>query len=650
MWGLRGGRLALVLLAAVVGLLGDGLTAAAQEPLLPIGAIQGSGDVSPYRGDRVSFRGVVTGIQEDRNTRGVIYYTLFVQALPGEDDGDPATSDGIAVFTGTSRPDIPVGAIVTVSGEVTEFFGFTEIDDDDLRLTVERPDGALPEPVILDPPGDPDEQPAYYETLEGLRVTLGGLGRVVGPTHSGCGLAVVPAADPEERIVRRQLDDSIGRVIPVLYPTDVDCTDMPQLKTGDLIEGLTGVLIYNFDEFKILMEPFEESAITPAELPALEPLPALAAGQVSAVTINVHDWFDTEAQSDNPDEPVLSPETLAVKEAKLAEAIGELLGCPTLVAIQEVENRALLEGLAAALDPACGFTYDVSHAESVDARGIDNGLLSDPRRVAVQRVSSEQVCSPVPTDHTDATVDCAAGDYVLFDRPPLQVEVSIDGRPTVVYVNHFKSKREGEAETALERLAQARFQNALAADWLAGDPALPVLVMGDLNDYEWSGPLRTLTDRAMGGELVNGLAAVSEAERYSYIFSGVPGLLDHVLVSPELAGEVQAAGILHLNADYPVGWANEVDPARPPYHFSDHDIPWIIWQQAPIAPTETPPPTTTPTPPPATATSPAAVAQAATPVPTPAPAPEPAASWWPWVLGAFIAAGLAVLLLVWLRR
>ncbi len=104
--------------------------------------------------------------------------------------------------------------------------------------------------------------------------------------------------------------------------------------------------------------------------------------------------------------------------------------------------------------------------------------------------------------------------YVLFDRPPVQVDMTIDGRPYVAFVNHFKSKREGEDETALERLAQARFQNALAADLLAADPALRLLVMGDLNDYELSAPLLTLTDRDQGGQLVNALSAVPESERY----------------------------------------------------------------------------------------------------------------------------------------
>lgn len=91
----------------------------AQE-MLTIGQIQGSGEVSPFVGERVSFRGVVTGMYEDRNSRGITFYTLFVQDIPGTADGVPATSDGIAVFLGRKRPSFQPGDQVQVSGRVPD--------------------------------------------------------------------------------------------------------------------------------------------------------------------------------------------------------------------------------------------------------------------------------------------------------------------------------------------------------------------------------------------------------------------------------------------------------------------------------------------------------------------------------------------------
>src|SRR5690606_20495939 len=112
--------------------------------------------------------------------------------------------------------------------------------------------------------------------------------------------------------------------------------------------------------------------------------------QVIIASINAEDYFDTTRDTDEEGEPVLTDEELAVRQAKLAHLIAGVLGCPTLVGLQEVEHEALLRDLSAALVEPCGFEYQVSHLESPDARGIDNALLSDPRRVVVRGVALRQ--------------------------------------------------------------------------------------------------------------------------------------------------------------------------------------------------------------------------------------------------------------------
>ena len=78
---------------------------------------------------RVVFRGVVTTILADQNAAGTTYYTVFVQDAAGQEDGDSATSDGVALFSGRQRPRVRPGDQLRVSGRVTEFYGLTEIDD-----------------------------------------------------------------------------------------------------------------------------------------------------------------------------------------------------------------------------------------------------------------------------------------------------------------------------------------------------------------------------------------------------------------------------------------------------------------------------------------------------------------------------------------
>ena len=79
-------------------------------PTFRIYEIQGAAHISPLAGRRVS---AVPGVVTAKTSNGI-----FVQDATG--DGNPATSDGIFVFTGSSSP-VSVGGEVRVSGRVSEF-------------------------------------------------------------------------------------------------------------------------------------------------------------------------------------------------------------------------------------------------------------------------------------------------------------------------------------------------------------------------------------------------------------------------------------------------------------------------------------------------------------------------------------------------
>lgn len=545
----------------------------------PIGAIQGSGSVSPRFNEVVTFRGVVTGLYADRNAAGITYYTLFVQDRPGDEDGDPATSDGMAVFLGRQRPSAQMGDQVQVQGRVTEFFGLTEIDDNGLQITVEASGLPLPEPVSIAPPADNAAQAAYFEPLEGMRVAFAGETQVVGATFSGCSFAVVDVAVTNLPIVRRQSADPVGQIVPILHTSDVECGAFPHVKTGDRVAGLAGPLIYHFDQFKLVQQAAEALAVTAVPYPPLPLPPSLADSQISIALFNLENHFDAFDDTGLAEEPKPTPAEIAHKEAKIARQITEFLGCPTLLGVQEVENKTLLLSLAQTLAKPCGFVYEVTHRESADARGIDVALLSDPRRVAVQSAALRQTCTVLDTGITDATAGCPAGQQPLFSRPPLAVAAMVDGRPFTITVNHFKSKRGGEAETAPQRLVQAQFLNELAADWLAADPAARLVVMGDFNDYELSPTMQTLT---ADGRLANALSTIPLAERYSFVFSGAAQLIDGILLSPALADALAYATIQHLNADYPDVLAADT---AVPYQATDHDLALVVLNlSAPSAP------------------------------------------------------------------
>lgn len=620
--------------------LGGNCAAPAPPPsqaLLPIGAIQGDGPVSPYRNQTVTFRGVVTGVQADQNQAGTIFHTIFVQDLPGEEDGDPATSDGVAVFLGRERPAVRIGEQVRVTGQVTEFFGLTEIEDDGLELVVESDGAPLPSPIPIDPPAANDAVAAYLEPLEGMQVTTPDTARVVNPTFAGCGFAVM-GDEVAPRPLRRRESDPVGQIVPVLSHTDVSCPDLPPLKAGDLVSGLTGPLTYHFDQYKIVLPPEAELDVEEAPLPPLPAPPPVAAGQLSVASVNLENYFDAVDDTGSDAEPKPSPAQIAVRRQKLAYAIGRTLACPTLVGVQEVENEALLLDLAEETAVYCPFTYAVTHRESPDARGIDVALLSDPRRVAVNAAALEQTCSPLATDISDPAIDCAGLEDPLFSRPPLRVETVVDGEAVTVWVNHFKSKRGGAAETAPRRLAQAEHINALAAERLAGDPDAKLIVLGDFNDYENAPPLQRMT--VPEGLLVNALAQVPLAERYTFVFAGAGQLLDGILLSPALAEALTAVSILHVNADYPAAWGEDVSPERLPYRATDHDLPLVVLDPPQGGETAV------------AAASPATPSPASPAAASPAEEGSTASPRWIWlVVGVGTAVmGTAVIWLWWRRR
>lgn len=130
----------------------------------------------------------------------------------------------------------------------------------------------------------------------------------------------------------------------------------------------------------------------------------------------------------------------------------------------------------------------------------------------------------------------------------------IDGRAYTLYVNHFKSKRDGETETELERIRQAVYLNGLAAERLAADPAARLIALGDFNDTDLSPALALLSDPAQGGHFRHALDALSAVERYTYNFGGVSEAIDAVLLSPALAAEVGWVTVVHTNTDFPAGW------------------------------------------------------------------------------------------------
>ena len=82
------------------------------------------------------------------------------------------------------------------------------------------------------------------------------------------------------------------------------------------------------------------------------------------------------------------------------------------------------------------------------------------------------------------------------------------------------------------------------------------MVLGDLNDFEFSEPVKILESAGLEDLILR----AAKQDRYSYVYLGSSQVLDHILVSRALAGEAEVDPV-HLNSDFPAAdRASDHDP------------------------------------------------------------------------------------------
>ena len=549
-----------------------------------IHSIQGAGHLSPLAGQSVSnVRGVVTA----RNSTG--FWMQDVQP-----DSDPATSEGIHVYT-ASAPSVSVADAVAVSGTVNEYraggrtgdLTTTEITSPVVTVTAQG--AVLPPPVLVGPggrvpparvieddaPGDVEAggvfDPAadgidFWESLEGMRVRIDNAA-VVGPRSSYGEIPVVPQGSTTRTgrggIVLQSDDANPERVLldDVLAPT-------PTVNVGDTLAGSTvGVLDYSFSNFKLLVSA--TPAVTDGGL-ARETTQAAAPGQLSVATFNVENLDPTDPQS---------------AFDALAEAVVGNLRSPDLVALEEIQDNdgatdsgtvsadLTMAKLIGAIGAAGGPAYSYRQIDPQDSQDggepggnirqvlmfrTDRGLAFTDRPGGTATGADSVVnnggvpslaYSPGRIAPTDTAFDSS--------RKPLAGEFTWFGEPLFVIANHFNSKGGDQplagrfqpptASSETQRHQQAAQVKDFVDQLLAVDAGARVVVLGDLNDYEFSGTADILTD---GGALVDLPRTLPVAERYTYDYEGNSQVLDHILLSPGLAAQAYDYDIVHINSEF----------------------------------------------------------------------------------------------------
>lgn len=494
--------------------------------LVPIHDIQGAGAASPRVGESLSTVGIVTG----RKGNG-----FFLQTPDAEADADPATSEGVFVFTGSAPPAAAaVGNRVRVSGTVVEFVPsadplqppLTEIGNVTgvAQLSSGHP---LPTPVTLTlalpaPDGAFDQ----LERFEGMRVSVPSL-TVAAPTggftdepdatgsSNGVFHGVVsgtPRPFREPGIEMPNPAPSGSSIPPLprwdanpeLIAVDSDALGAAKLdvSVGTVIADLTGPLDYGFRRYTLLPES-TSAAISLA--PSAARLPS--DDEFTIAAYNLERFFDT-VNDPATGEPVLTAAAFERRLNKASLGIRDYLNAPDILATVEVENLSTLQALAerinadaitaGQLDPQ----YTAYLQEGNDIGGIDVGFLVKAADVGAGLARVEVI--GVTQHGKDTTwIDPSTGaPSLLNDRPPLQLDAVVhyaDGRefPVSVIAVHQRSLNDVDSEdpagptTLGDRVRQKRQKQAeFLADLVQGmqtaDAEKRIVVLGDFNAFDFN--------------------------------------------------------------------------------------------------------------------------------------------------------------------
>lgn len=142
---------------------------------------------------------------------------------------------------------------------------------------------------------------------------------------------------------------------------------------------------------------------------------------------------------------------------------------PVLLGVAEVENDTVLKDLVKnkLIEKR---NYQIVHYDSKDARGIDVGLLYNPKYFTVE--ASNNLYVQLPGGSKDA----------YYTRDILWVKGKLDGETVHIYVNHWPSRSGGEKRSAPGRNAAAQVCRNHIDSIARLEPNAKLIVMGDLND------------------------------------------------------------------------------------------------------------------------------------------------------------------------
>ena len=569
----------------------------------PIPQLQGSGDTAALPGTQTT-RGVVVGDYEGPSPalRG-----FYLQDPSG--DGDPATSDAIFVFNGGNQDLVELGDVVTVTGNVGENQGQTQISVTAANVIECGTGTVAPTDVTL-----PMASATTFERYEGMVVRMAQtltvtehfqLGRFGEVLLSSGGRLQQPTnvVEPGAPAIAMQAQNDLNQILvddatqtqnpdPIVFgrggqPLSAENT----LRGGDTTTNPVGVMTYTWGGASASPNAYRVRPLNALggsiDFTAVNPRPTHpedVGGDVRVVGMNLLNYFNTfdglpdptgpdavdncNLGVDGPKTDCRGADTQEEFDRQWPKTVAAIIAMnPDVIGVNEIENDgygpdSAIAHLVDRLNDELGagtYAYVDADAET----GQKNALGTDAIKVG-QIYKPAEVTRVGKTAVLNSVAFVNGGDSAPRTRPSLAqaYKVNATGGVFIADINHFKSKGsgcdadppggsvgsgDGQGNCAAVREAAAK---ALAG-WLASDPTgtgdQDVLLLGDYNSYSKEKSIVALE----AGGYTNLIADLVGPEAYSYVFDGQWGYLDYALGSQSIRSQVTGVSEYHINADEP---------------------------------------------------------------------------------------------------
>ncbi len=363
-----------------------------------ISDVQGEKAVSPDEGQTARLTGIVTAR---------LKIGFFIQTPDDKTDGNPATSEGIYVYTGNETAfQTAVGSLVSVTGTITEFrpkaepasLPITELsmkNGTDFIKVVSK-DNPLPKPIVLTVADFASNKIDQLEKYEGMRVVVEALtivaptkGRVDDKTGTSISDGVfygvlkgiprpfrepgmdiydflfledkdelkknfskMPVFDSNPETLRIDSDEQLSAQTTEIKGKEKQNKFELVLQTRTRaievtsfaeIKNLVGVMHYGYQKYTILPDADNKAAIS--GLIKSLPLPAPNERQFSLAGMNLENFFD-DADDPSIKEDIVTSEAFQNRMKKISMAIREYMQMPDVIGTVEVESLSVLKKLA----------------------------------------------------------------------------------------------------------------------------------------------------------------------------------------------------------------------------------------------------------------------------------------------------------------